>query len=123
MCKSNITLRKFLKLILHVYFYKILISCIFAITGYHDYSIKEFLRLLWPIEGLNCNFIDCFLMFYLCIPFLNILVRNMSQYQHLSLMTLLIFGFSIIALPFVVTFNSPMGTIGCTCYISHLFID
>lgn len=34
MCKSHITLRKFLKLIFQIEFYNIVIFCIFVLTGY-----------------------------------------------------------------------------------------
>lgn len=73
MCKSNITLRKFLKLILQVFFYNIVINVIFAVTRYHHYSVHEALRLLWPLKGINSNFISGYLLFFLCIPFLNLL--------------------------------------------------
>lgn len=35
MCKSNITLYKFAKLVLQVIFYKIIFTLIFALSGYH----------------------------------------------------------------------------------------
>lgn len=108
MCKSNITLRKFLKLILQVYFYDIVINGIFAVSGYHHHEVKEALLLLWPVKGINGNFTSCFLVFFLCIPFLNILIRNITLRQHQLLIALLLFSFSIVDFPplaFDVTFN------------------
>lgn len=108
MCMSTITLRKFLKLILQVYFYDIVINAIFAITGYHEFTLKESLMILWPLKGISDGFTSCFLMFYLCIPFLNAMIHNISKRQHQMLIALLLFGFSIVALPpllLPVTFN------------------
>lgn len=99
MCKSNITLRKFLKLILQVYFYNIVIGAVFALTGYHSLGIKEAVKLLWPLKGINDNFTSCYLMFFLCIPFLNAMIHNISKRQHQLLVMLLLFGFSIVAFP------------------------
>lgn len=43
MCKSSITLRKFLKLYLQVLFYAVIFYVIFCITDYQTFSIKDFL--------------------------------------------------------------------------------
>ena len=44
MCRSHITLRKFLKLFLEIMFYKIVIWAIFVGTGYESFSIKLMLK-------------------------------------------------------------------------------
>lgn len=99
MCSSSITLRKFLKLILQVYFYDIVINVIFAFTGYHQFGFKESWMLLWPLKGINSNFVSCFLMFFWCIPFINVVIHNINKRQHQYLIALLLFGFSIVAIP------------------------
>lgn len=93
MCKSNITVRKFLKLILEVEFYKIVIYAIFVLSGYETISLMGVVKAVLPITSIETNFTGCFLLFYLCIPFLNILVRNMSEKQHLSLLGLIFFTY------------------------------
>ena len=75
MCRSHITLRKFLKLFLEIMFYKIVIWAIFVGTGYESFSIKLMLKELSPIVSIDNGFTSCFLVFYLFIPFLNILVN------------------------------------------------
>lgn len=61
MCKSSITLKKFLKLILQIYFYGIFLNVIFAITGYHRLGAKEIFQIVWPIRGINSDrFASCF---------------------------------------------------------------
>lgn len=89
MCKSDITLRKFLKLYLQIVFYRFVIWGIFILCGRDAFSLGQAVRYILPFARLNKDFIQCFMAFFLFIPFLNILVRNMSQRQH-SLLTLLL---------------------------------
>lgn len=90
MCKSQITLLKFMKLLLEVIFYNIVIYAIFILSGYHEFTFAVILDSL-PGLILKDNFTTCFLVFYLCIPFLNVLVQNLSRKQHLQLMALVLF--------------------------------
>ena len=96
MCKSSITLKKFLKLLLEVEFYNIVINLLFVLTGYESYTIKEWLMILWPIESIGDGFVSCFLMFYLFIPFLNVLVQNLNKRMHLHLLMLCLFIYTIL---------------------------
>ena len=90
MCKSNITLKKFVKLISEVLFYNIVISILFLVTGIG--SIKDIIDGLLIVRNVDSNnFIACFLLFYLFIPFLNILLQNITQKQHQYLIGLLAF--------------------------------
>lgn len=87
MCQSCITVRKFLKLLLQIVFYKIVIYAIFVLSGYEALSLKGLLKLS-PITGVSNDFVGCFLLFYLCIPFLNILINNLTKRQHQLLLAL-----------------------------------
>ncbi len=91
MCKAEITLRKFLKLLFEVMFYKIVINLFFMLTGYIPFSVKGIMVSFWPIWTISDDFVSCFLLYYLTIPFLNILIRHMTQRQHLQLVALLLF--------------------------------
>lgn len=91
MCKSQITVKKFLKFLLEVEFYKILFYVIFIATGYTEFSISGFAKVLLPVSQIKSNFIGCYLLFFLCIPFLNILIENMSEKQHIYITSLLCF--------------------------------
>lgn len=82
MCKSQITLKKFFKLLFEVLFYNIIIYSIFVLSGYEDISISTLENLI-PARNLTTNFVSCFLIFYLCIPFLNILIHNLDKKKHL----------------------------------------
>lgn len=89
MCKSRITLKKFIKLLFEVMFYRILFYLVFTISGYEAFSWKVLIKTIIPTTSIQQNFIGCYLLFYLCIPFLNILINSMNEKQHLSLLLLL----------------------------------
>lgn len=90
MCCSSITLRKFVKLMLQIYLYKIVIFSIFLATGYETISLGRLVKLLMPIWNIHDNFTSCFIVFWLTIPFWNILIKNMNQKQHQILLILLL---------------------------------
>ena len=96
MCKSNISLKKFLKFLLEVEFYKIIIYLIFCICGYISFNMYDFKMAILPITSIGNNFVGCFLIFYLLIPFINSLINNMSRKKHLTLIVILFFSYSIL---------------------------
>ena len=98
MCKSQITIRKFLKLLLVIYFYKIVIFFIFLNVGYESVTPIRLAQLVLPFWSLKNAFIGGYLVFFLTIPFWNILIRNMTQRQHLQLMLLLLGCYSVLGL-------------------------
>lgn len=120
MCKSKITLMKFLKLFLEIYFYKVVFYCIFLFSGYEPFSLKGFAKFILPFSSLTQNFTGCYLIFFLCIPFLNILVQNMNEKQHRLLCFLLFCVFSVFGTFFTITFNYV--TWFCVLYIFASYI-
>lgn len=96
MCKSNINFKKFLKLFFEIMFYRIIISIAFWITGYSEFSVKELIKVLIPIKNVSDGFTSAYLVFFLFIPFLNVLLKNINERQHIKL--LLLCGFLYIAL-------------------------
>lgn len=96
MCTSSISIRKFLKILLEVKFYAIIIYAIFVLTGYESLSVMGIVYAIIPIRSIGTNFTNCFEMFYLLIPLLNILIKNMNKRQHEYL--LLVTGFIYIFL-------------------------
>lgn len=95
MCTSQITVRKFLKLLFEVEFYKITIYAIFLLSGYETFSVPGCIRSVVPMLSLTDGFVSCFLVFYLCIPFLNILVHNMDRRTHGLLIVLCLFIYTV----------------------------
>ena len=96
MCRSNITLRKFLKLFLEVIFYNIVVWGIFVATGYEDFSFKTMIKDISPITSIHDGFTSCFLIFYLFIPFLNVLINNLDKKKHMQLVALCLFAYSVL---------------------------
>lgn len=86
MCTSEITKNKFLKLLGERYFYAVAIWCLFFFTGYEAFSVKEFLKMIFPFFTVADNFTSCFLLFYLLIPFLNKLIHALTEKEHFMLM-------------------------------------
>lgn len=107
MCKSNITLKKFLKLVLEIYLYKFIFFGIFAVAGYETFSLSRIAKLIMPFWGFHNDFVGCFLVFYLTIPFWNILIQNMNKKQHELLLILLLGMYSVLgSIPkFNISFN------------------
>ncbi len=94
MCTSQITLQKFLKLVLEILFYNITIYFIFVFTSYIKFDWIVFLKTIIITRIISDGFISCFLLFYLCIPFLNLFVNRLTQKQHKCLILLCLFIYS-----------------------------
>lgn len=63
-------------------FYNIVILLVFTATGYATPSVSDCISELVLVCHLTPDsFMGCYLVFFFFIPFLNILIRNMSQ-QH-----------------------------------------
>lgn len=84
MCKAQITVKKWLKLLVETEFYRITIWLVFAISA-GEVSATGFVKILNPITSIGSDFVGCFLVFYLFIPYLNILVNNMNEKTHILL--------------------------------------
>lgn len=96
MCRSNISAKKLIKLYLQITFYAILFYVVFCSTGYYNFSPIQFIRIFFPIWSISDGFVDCFLIFYLLIPFLNIFIRAIDKKQHRLLVILLISVYTLL---------------------------
>lgn len=105
MCKSNITLNKYLKLLFEIYFYRISISLIFWITKYESFSVNQLIDMLLPVKNIGANFTGCFIMFYLFIPFINILINAMNKKQHIGLLILCFVTYVLFGTVHKINFN------------------
>lgn len=95
MCKSHISLRKFMKLLFEIYFYNLIITGTFLLTGYCSPSFSTVFYALVPIQSFGVNFVACFVVFLL-IPFLNLLIQTMNSKLHLRLILLCLLVYSVI---------------------------
>ena len=106
MCRSKITVKKFLKLILEMEFYKIVLYIIFVLTDYQECTVKTMVKTILPIDSVATNFGPAYLILFLFIPFLNILINGMDKKQHQILMGLCIGVYTVLStLNFKVVFN------------------
>lgn len=106
MCKSKATIGKFLKLLLEVFFYEVLIYFVFLATGVVDFSFEDCLKAFIPLGDVGTGFTTSFIFFYLFIPFLNILIQNIDKRKHLLLIALCLFIYTVWNMsPFEVGYN------------------
>ena len=91
MCKSNLTVKKYITLLFEVMFYNIVISVLFLALGETTFSASWLIKTLLPITEVGTNFTGTYLLFLLFIPFLNILIKNLTEKQHLLLIALTLF--------------------------------
>ena len=96
MCRSEISVRKYLKLYLEVLFYRLGIYLLFSATGMDAFSLRRALLMVLPFSSLADNFTGCFLAFYLLIPFLNLALTRLSKKVHLCLILLLLLFYTIL---------------------------
>ena len=111
MCKSKITLLKVFKLLFEVMFYNVIIYIIFASFGVIDFSFKAIYENVFSIFNVTYgNFTTSFIVFYLFIPFLNVLINNLSKEQFLYLLGLCFLVFCVV--PTIIIHTLPITTIG-----------
>lgn len=87
MCTSHITWQKLAKLLVERYLYAVVLWCVFFLAGYEVFSVKGFVKMLFPFFTVADNFVSCFLLFYLLIPFLNKLIHTLTEKEHFWMMT------------------------------------
>lgn len=85
--------KKIFKLLFEVMFYKIVITAVFLISGYTEFSFPLLIKTLLPVTQIAQNFTGTYLVFFLCIPFLNILIKNLNEKQHICAIMLLAFTY------------------------------
>lgn len=95
MCTSRITKRKYAKLLGEVMFYKVVITVVYVALGMCTLSFGLWRDLL-PVTVVGSEFVSAYLVFYLLIPFLNILIHNMGKRQHALLLLLLLGVYSLL---------------------------
>jgi len=123
MCTSHITFRKFLKLMLQIYFYKLLLFPILLIAGYEKISLLRIFYLIMPVRTFATgDFVSCFIAFWLTIPFLNRLIQNLKEREHAILILLSLLLFTLFGS--IPTFSVPLNYItwfGVIYFIASFF--
>lgn len=117
MCRSKISGQKLLKLYLQITFYSFIIYGIFCLSGHEHFSIVKVIKRIWPIWDVQYNFVSCFLVFYLIIPFLTILVNSLNKKQHFYLIIILLLAYSVLPSYPSVRFSYNYVTWFCVVYL------
>ena len=75
LCEMAMTWQRWLKVYLQWKGYRIVIFVILLLVGYETVSIKSVFNLMFDVvRNINNGFISSFLLFYLFIPFYNLLL-------------------------------------------------
>ena len=78
MCKSRLTWVKVFKLIAEVYFWKLILTFVFALSG--CMGLKDIVSgLVLPFRGIGGGFTASFIAMYLFIPFINRLLFALDK--------------------------------------------
>lgn len=96
MCHSQISIKKFLKLLLEIEFYKVIIYAVFVLSGYETFTLKDAIKALLPVRNVSTGFVSCYLLFYFFIPFLTILVNHLDKTMHKYLIYLCLLIYTIL---------------------------
>ena len=94
LCTSRVSLKKFLQLLGEVVFYNIAIYVFLVVFKQHSFSIDSFAETLFITGNNSYQFPASFLMFFFLIPFINILLNNISFIMHSCLICLMLFIYS-----------------------------
>ena len=91
MCQSSISLKKFVRFSVWIYFYNIVIGIILFSTGLSKITWQNIFDMVYPFRcnGIN-HFTTAFLFYYVSIPFWRTLIDNMSKKMHLAF---IVFGY------------------------------
>ena len=98
MVKSDLTLKKFLKLYLPIKFWSFLFTFIFAITGYTIFSFKDIWKIIFSmIYEADVYYAGTLIVMMLLIPFMNVLARALSKRQYQLMLAVLLIYFTFLS--------------------------
>src|SRR5574344_728434 len=96
LCTGRLTVSRYLKLLIEVYFYRLIILSIFVLCKYEPITLKIIFQALFgPLLSINQGFTASFLVFYAFVPFYNKLIHSLDKKQHLVLLVGLLTMFTI----------------------------
>lgn len=95
MIDSKFKLNSFLKVFLTTLFYSVLFVIIALVFGL-DIPVKHLIQILFPLDKNSYWFIASYLVLYLFIPFINVLLNNISKKQFKYLISLSLVLWSIL---------------------------
>ena len=97
MCKSKISMKKFIKLLFEIEFYRIIIYLIFCLFKYEKLTLLSLFYTVIPVKSIGDGFTSAYIVFFLFIPFLNILLNGLNEKMHLRLILLCLFMYTFLS--------------------------
>lgn len=98
MYRQQCTWMKFLKLILEIKFYKLLIYGIFVVLGMDALSFNRLYSTLFNVtKNFGNGFVPTFVCLFLLIPYINKLISSLSRSEYNRLLITLLTLFSVIS--------------------------
>lgn len=80
LCRGRLTWQKYLQLLLEIFFYSVIIYFILLGLGYETLSLKALSYVFFGLfRGAGNGFVASFMCFYLFVPFLNLLIKNLDS--------------------------------------------
>lgn len=92
---SEFKIKKLLDLYIQVFFYSIIISALFWITGIESISIGGILQAIFPVTMKTWWFMSVYLVLYMLTPYINKLLKILSFKEFSGLLIILLFTFVI----------------------------
>ena len=94
---KKISIKKIFSLAFMAWFYKIIIALIMYANNLHSFTALEIIKIISPLEYQNNWFLVVYLSMYIMSPYINILIKKLSQVEHRKLIIIMFIIFSIIA--------------------------
>ena len=96
MCQKKLKIKKVLQLYLEVKFYQIIMYIIMVAAGFTNFNVKGLLiTVVSVLRSGNEGFVSAFLALYILIPFINILINNIKEKDHLFIIVFFIILYTV----------------------------
>lgn len=120
--KSSFKIEKLIKIWFQIFLYSVSIYIFFVLFGMIDFDIEQATKSFFPVIFNQYWFATSYLILYTLSPYLNSLIKGISQGQHFNLIILLVTIWSFI--PTFTTARLDFSSIGwfCTLYIISAYI-
>lgn len=107
MVDGKFSRKKAINMLLEVEFYNLIIIFIANKFGVYTFTeTKQYFLMFFPVILDRFWFVTVYIILYLLSPYLNILIDNMTKYQHKKLLIILILIWSIIPTFFGIFYNT-----------------
>lgn len=98
--KSKFKPEKLFSLIAQIFLYSTVIYLVFVSAGIIQFNLKEMLYAFFPCSTNAYWFMTCYVLMYALSPFLNVMLKHISQKQHIALIFVLFLLCTILPVAF-----------------------